>query len=265
MSESRQGTGAVLFSDTESPSAAERLPVHRVALGSFLIGSLSWLAAFHPALWLVPAIGIVLSLAAWRAVSGGALSGGEAERRFRGRRLALVGLALSVFFLAYAPVRQVSRQQRLYAEAERVSREWLTLVCQGQLREAHQLRLRYDLRTPGDQPLDEFYKKPEQQQDLQKFRQDEVVKQLWGTGEIVLKPSDSTAPPPKITLFANRSATTTVDGDDWIVQIFDVELSADSTSRKVPVHLETLRLPMNLTSEGIWMVREAIIRKNKSS
>jgi hypothetical protein len=209
-------------------------------------------------MWLVPAIGIVLSLAAWRSVSGGG-----AERRFRGRRLALVGLALSVFFLAYAPVRQVSRQQRLYAEAERVSREWLTLVCQGQLREAHQLRLRYDLRTAGDQPLDEFYKKPEHEQDLQKFRQDDVVKQLWGTGEIVLQPTADTAKTlPKITLIANRSATSTVDGDDWIVQHFDVELPADGTSRKIPIYIETLRLPMNLTSEGIWMVRDAIVRKS---
>lgn len=258
MSESRQGTGPVLFSDTESPPAVERRPVHRVALGSFLIGSLSWLAAFHPALWLVPAIGIVLSLAAWRAVSGG---GGES--RFRGRRLAIVGLALSVFFLAYAPVRQVSRQQRLYAEAERVSREWITLVCQGQLREAHQLRLRYDLRTPGDQPLDEFYKKPEHEQDLKKFRQDDVVKQLWGTGEIVLRPSaDQSSSPPRITLVANRSATTTVDGDDLIVQHFEVELTADGAARRILLHIETLRLPMNLTSEGIWMVREVIVRKS---
>ena len=251
MSEPQRRSSPVLFSDTESPAAVERLPLNRAAVGGFAIGAMSWLAILHPALWVVPAVGIVLAGAAWRSIE-------RSESRYRGGRLALVGLTLGLFFLAYAPTRQVTRQQRLYGESERVCREWLTLVCRGQLREAHQLRLRYDLRTAGDQTLDDFYKKPEHEQDLEKFRQDAVVKQLWGTAEIVREvSSDNSAPQPVIALVANRSATTTVDGDDWIKQQFLVERTEGGVSRKMTVNMETLRLPMALTAEGIWMVREA--------
>jgi len=250
MSEPQRRSSPVLFSETEALAGEERLPLNRAAVGGLVIGAVSWLAMLHPALWVVPAVGVVLAGAAWYAIE-------RSDRRFRGGRLALIGLALCVFFMAYAPTRQVTRQQRLYGESERVGREWLTLVCRGQLREAHQLRLRYDLRTAGDQTLDDFYKKPEHEQDLEKFRQDPVVKQLWGAGEIVRDvPSDNSSPTSVITLIANRSATTTVDGDDWIKQQFLVERNEGGVSRKVTVNIETLRLPMALTAEGIWMVRE---------
>ena len=76
----------------EALAGEERLPLNRAAVGGLVIGAVSWLAMLHPALWVVPAVGVVLAGAAWYAIE-------RSDRRFRGGRLALIGLALVLGFL----------------------------------------------------------------------------------------------------------------------------------------------------------------------
>lgn len=149
-------------------------PLSILAVISLAVGVLSAMALLATPLWLVPMVGIAASAA---ALQSSALRSGT----HRGRRLAAVGLALSLFFLSLSAARTLYYRHQIYADARRVADAWLVWVRQGQLEVAHQatlppyrrqisahgLRRYYDANEDLQNMLDEFFGQPETEQLVQ--------------------------------------------------------------------------------------------------
>lgn len=121
-----------------------------LAVASMFLGMASALALVHPGLWVVPAFSACLAAWSLRAIS-------LRKTELIGRTVALIGLALAILFGAWAPVRLVSRQARLYTQARAKADEWLNLLREGRLYEAYELHLNPTERQPADTSLAEFY------------------------------------------------------------------------------------------------------------
>jgi hypothetical protein len=113
------------------------------------LGGLSLLALIQPVFWLVPLIAIVMGLVSLRSLA--------AHPEQIGRRAVLIGLALAMFFGAWASTRYFSRQRWLTREARERADLWVELIRTKQLKEAHQWHLRFADRRPPDVSMDDFY------------------------------------------------------------------------------------------------------------
>ncbi|HEY6564498.1 MAG TPA: hypothetical protein VIY86_08380, partial [Pirellulaceae bacterium] len=113
-----------------------------MAVVAFLLGIGSFLALFHFALWSVPVLGIAASLAALR---------GTTVEGVTGRKLAVLGLILSLFFGAVTVSRHLVGEALLVRQARAAADAWLELVRVGRLREAYQWSIGAHRRVPQDE------------------------------------------------------------------------------------------------------------------
>ena len=125
---------------------------------------------------MVPLPAIVCSLWALRRIS-------RRPDELVGRKAAWVGLALALFFGAWAPARYVTDQWLLQRQARRFVEPWFQLVLQGQLEAAHQATLDFYLRQPEGAALRESYEsRPEDLQELQDYFSRGIAKDLVDLG-----------------------------------------------------------------------------------
>ncbi len=106
-------------------------PTCGLAFAGLLLGMLSAVAFFGPILWAVPALAVVVNLAALRQIA--------AETRLRGRQAARVGLMLALFLGAGAVAFQVSVGSLQAAKANFVIEQFFHELTQGDVYLAHQL------------------------------------------------------------------------------------------------------------------------------
>ncbi len=126
-------------------------PLSSMAVLTCLAGVASFLAILSPVLWVLPAIAVVLGLAALRELHR------TPERT--GRRAALAGIALALFFGSWAPVRYLSRQRTIKHYARQFADDWLVLFRHEEFFKAHQLQLYKMQRAGGEVSLKEHYEK----------------------------------------------------------------------------------------------------------
>ena len=107
--------------------------VSRWAPLTLVLGMLSALALAHPLLWAFPLAAIMAAWAGLRQISS--------DAGYVGRGMILLGLSLALFFGLLTPAKHVSRQLLLSREARRVLVDWVGLVRQGRIEEAHQWTL----------------------------------------------------------------------------------------------------------------------------
>lgn len=120
------------------------------AVIALVLGIASALALVHPFLWTVPAAAVVVAIFALRAIA-------NESSMLTGRGLALTGLALALVFGMWAPARTLSRQWQLYHQARVFADEWLALVHEGKLYEAHQLTVPHAERQIANADLAPIY------------------------------------------------------------------------------------------------------------
>jgi hypothetical protein len=118
------------------------------ALISLLLGLASVLSLVHVILIAIPLIGLATSAVALLRTRTTATSG---------RSLALIGLALSTFFAAFAVSQYTASQAILRNFAQRAAGQWIALVQAGRLHEAHQWSLSVSLRMERDDLLEAYY------------------------------------------------------------------------------------------------------------
>lgn len=134
-----------VMSDAPSgpPTVESYRAVSMLAVLALLVGLLSLLALPFPVLLLAPVAGALLGWGALSRIRG-------ADGQLTGRRLALGGLALSVFVLCSLLGRSVMEYSLLLKHGRRHADYWLQLVADGQREEAHQLTLlEHSRETPG--------------------------------------------------------------------------------------------------------------------
>jgi hypothetical protein len=110
-----------------------RQPPQVLAIVTLVLGLLSFVALFKTTLWIFPFVTIVLG-----GVSVFSLARNPEKI---GRKAALLGIVLAVFFGSWAASRYFSRQQWLCGQARQNADAWLELIQENKLHEAHQLHL----------------------------------------------------------------------------------------------------------------------------
>lgn len=145
------------------------------AIAGLILGLLSPLALISPVLWLVPILGLA--------------SAGVALVRIRrdgrpGRAPALVGLALSTFFIVVPMTRNLSAQLLLAQQARPVADQFFEYLRQGDPERALLLEYTPDFRARlGDEPSLYFRSNDEGKLDLRKFASYPVIRMILALGE----------------------------------------------------------------------------------
>lgn len=151
----------------QGPEQSEYRALSGLALGALVFGLLAPAALFWPLLWIVPLAGIVLGILAMRQIA----------RNWPvviGRKLALVGLILSVLCGAAAPSQRLTYHWLIRNEARQFAFTWFEAVRNNNPWKAHQLAqepvyrrpLEWGFRDPADEPdyravVQEYSSQPE--------------------------------------------------------------------------------------------------------
>jgi hypothetical protein len=142
-----------------------------LAIITLALGLLSFLALFRTTLWIFPIVTLVLGLVSLRTLAG------QTEKI--GRKAAVAGMVLAVFFWGWAAAYDIVREQWLIGHAREYADAWLELLQQQKLREAHQLHVSRGKRAEGNISLEEFYKKQRYaQSDFESFYDKEPLKDI---------------------------------------------------------------------------------------
>ena len=170
------------LSGMEPQEVEQYRSVSALAIASLLLGLISAFALAHPGAWVIAVAAVVCGLVALIRVA-------RRPDSLTGRRLALAGMGLGLFFGCWAVSRYTTYNWVLIREARSFAEQWLAAVRDGELEAAHQATLNSRRRQPDGTLLTEFYQNStEQLNDLQEFFSEGMAKQLVdlkGTGEIV--------------------------------------------------------------------------------
>jgi hypothetical protein len=139
------------LTDSQDAEIAQYRVLPAPAAAGLILGLLSPVAMIDPLLWIVPPLGIVFSGLALRQIS----RGGQA---LTGYKVALWGLALSLFFGTAAPVNWFGYRWMVRREARQFAGAWFEFLAHDQPQKAHQLIRFPQYRQPLDEELWEFYR-----------------------------------------------------------------------------------------------------------
>lgn len=132
--------------------------VSRLAILSLGLAILSTLALLRPLLWIVPFTAAALAVCALASIS-------RRSSELSGRTVALLALAIALMIGVWAPTRHLGRERYLTRQAAQYSRQWLELLREGRLYDAHQHHLPLTKRAKAGTSLEEEYEKRDTQQE----------------------------------------------------------------------------------------------------
>ncbi|MDG2385341.1 MAG: DUF4190 domain-containing protein [Pirellulaceae bacterium] len=204
--------------------------VSGVAICALLLGMVSIVSLTHPAAWLLPLIAVACGAIALIRIS-------RQPDTLSGRRLALVGISLGLFFGGWAVAQFTADRWVVSRQALKFTEQWLDAVAAGELEAAHQATLDYYLREPeGTQLVDNYQQDSEQLNALQEFFSEDVAKKL-----LELEGNATRR-------FDRILITPIKPGERYVMVRYFIE--PHDTSKPV-VHLE-LKMEMLLKEEGVF-------------
>jgi hypothetical protein len=166
----------VITAEHPEPGLTEYRPISGWSLAALFVGLASIAAIFHPLLWSVPMIGVVVSLVALRQIK-------RSEVALWGRKAALTGLALSLLYGIAAPTRIISRDYWLSARAERLANTFLDLIRSKKTADAFALmRQSLEKKPLKPAPGSAEAAQPEPKSQREVFASTEPVKTLLALG-----------------------------------------------------------------------------------
>jgi hypothetical protein len=132
------------LSDDE-PAVDGYRPVSGMAVAALVMGVLSIAAVFHSGFWPLPVLGAVFAAVSLRQLS-------QPDSLAIGRTAASIGLGLSLFLAALAPVESMTRTWIKNRRAEHVATRWADAVLGGKILDAHSLIMPLNrLNAPGEE------------------------------------------------------------------------------------------------------------------
>ena len=120
------------------------------AVVGLILGLLAPLAMLDRVLWTIPGLGILVGCFALYRIAR------ESPAMF-GRKAAIVGLTLSIFFVAAAPTDWFVYRGMVRREAGQFGLDWFRCLAEGQPQKADQLTIHPKFRQPLDDRLWGFY------------------------------------------------------------------------------------------------------------
>jgi hypothetical protein len=125
------------------PELAEYRPLNRLSVAALLVGLASPLALLHPMLWCIPAAGIVLAAAALWSIR-------HAEIPTIGRKGAILGLILSLVFIAAASTRDWTYEYWLKSRGDHLAQMWFEFMRTNQPQKAYDLTVHSPSKHPDE-------------------------------------------------------------------------------------------------------------------
>ncbi len=169
------------LSGTEPQEVEQYRSLSALAIASLLLGVVSAFAVAHPGAWVIAVAAVVCGLVAQIRVA-------RRPDTLTGRRLALLGMGLGLFFGCWGVSRYTTYNWALTRDARSFAEQWLAAARDGELEVAHQATLGKRRRQPEGTILTEYYQNnPEQLNAMQEFFSEGMAKRLVdlkGKGQI---------------------------------------------------------------------------------
>ena len=203
------------------------------ALISAAFSLLSITALLHPAFWIFPCLAVVTGLGALRSI--------RIYEGVRGRGFAIAGLSVGLFFGSWAISSFFAERWVVSLEAREFSDEWLRLVLQGRIDDAHQMMIPPGSRKTAGQSLQDFYAidaKAKLQRD--KFFGGSPVKEMLALGK------DGR-------VRFNRYRALQTSYENRLIEI-EYDVVAADESVKVPFVVNVQRTPRQNSSTIAWQI-----------
>jgi len=209
-------------------------PISFWSVATLLVGLASPLALIGPILWSVPLAAAPLGWLAFRQLE-------RSDLKYIGRTATVFGLCLAALFFGWSVAQRLSREARFASEAEQFASQFLELVLNGKVYEAHQLQMPGGRRVaPGTDLVSYYQSQAEAVKDIESFRANQPFASLAGQegkikftfGEVVMHYVDgatdyftlrydvtSTGPPAPSSLWVSgrRERRSDTGGSDWQV------------------------------------------------
>jgi hypothetical protein len=162
----------VHITDAQDAEFAAYRPLAAQAVVGLIFGLLAPLALIDPVLWATPALGVFFSFWALRRINRDATA-------MTGRKLAWVGLSLSLLFAAAAPADWLVYRHVIHNEARQFSETWFRYLTHDEPQKAHQLTMPPQVREPLNDELWAFYSNaPRSRQALEAYVNSPLVRTL---------------------------------------------------------------------------------------
>jgi len=226
---------AIEHHDVPAAEVPEYRSPQPLAVLALVLGLLSFLAVFRTLFWIVPLVAVILGATALWLLA--------ADPGKVGRKAAIWGMALALFFGAWGPSRYLSREWWLTGQARAYADAWLELVQQNRLKEAHQLHGRQEQRATEGVTLDEFYRTDTYaQSDYTAFFSGEPLKsfsELAGRAQVD---------------FEQTLGYETEASVDSVILRYRVTVDRDGRKYSEPIQLIMKREPLRETADFQWFV-----------
>lgn len=171
---SRRSASRAQTNQEASGELPEYQAVSGLAVGSLVLGIVSVAALAGQVLWGLPLVGAITAVVALARIdrSAGTLVG---------RRLALWGLGLSIFFGAIAPAHFLTNERLLADRAAEVGQKWFTALAHGEPQVARQLNVPFKSRARTSDPAElwvHYREAAGDRKDLEQFVADPLIRAL---------------------------------------------------------------------------------------
>jgi hypothetical protein len=215
-------------------------PVSAAAVAGFLISLASVLVFISLNYAFLPVLGLIVCSLALRRIAA-------LEQRLVGRRLALIGLTLSLSFGLVAPTMAVVNQWQIRSDARRFADEWFKAAAQRDSDFVYAVHMPASMRG-GSEFTKVIKSQPHARQMMKTFLQEPAVRTLFALG-----------PRAQARFYQRELITSVSTGEVHVVDIYAVTVddAGDRTTFFVDVTLERAK---NADQSWDWTLRSATIR-----
>lgn len=214
--------------------------VSKLAVSALVFGGLSFTALIHPLLWLTPVVALLLcGLALWDIA--------RSDRVLTGRRCAVWGLALAMFFGAAGPAKWAGYRWLIRREARQVADEWWQHIEADEPEKAFQLTVLPHLRQPRDETIWEFYRSnPESAEELHEYvKPESLVRTL-----LELRKQGASF------RYYSSEGQESRGTRDWVVVVHAVTYEQQGKKKTFFVRLQLKRYRSFRTGGGLWQIEQ---------
>ena len=229
----------VHITDARDAEFAAYRPVAVQAIVGLLFGLLAPLALLGPAFWAVPAISLFFCNWALRRIK-------RDETALTGRKLAWVGLSLSLLCIVAAPTDWLVYRRAVRQEARQFSDLWFHYLAHGEPQKAHQLTMPPQARQPLGENLWNFYRHdPKARKGLEGYVQSPLVRTMLAFG-----PSRATV------RFYETGNQAQDDNNDLVELLYAVTYEEEGEKKSFFVDIEALRTKLP-DGSAEWRILQA--------
>jgi hypothetical protein len=214
----------VHITDSQDAEFAAYRALASQAVVGLIFALLAPAAFIDPGFWLIPAIGVFFGGWALRRIN-------RDPSALTGRKLAWIGLVLSLLIAVAAPTEWLVHRCMVRSEARQITSLWVQSLMHGEPQTAHQLTVPPQKRCkPGGDVWGSYRDSPRSRKALEDYVQMPLVRTLLALG------------PRATTRFYDNASQSQIDGDnDLVEQVYAVTYEEEGEKRSLLVAVQAMR------------------------